>query len=263
MNRLKDKVAIITGGSKGLGEAMAIGFAREGAKVAICARSDASGGAKVVEAIRALGSDAAFFQCDVTKEEQVVDFYKKVEARFGKIDVLVNNAGATGPSENPDEISMDGYDEVMNLDARGAFICAKNVIQYFRKIGGGNIINISSICGLKAEVPGLAPYHIAKAAVLMMSKVFAMSYAKENIRCNTICPGTTATPLVVEYGTRTCGSFEAYQAEVGPCHPMGNGDKQKLGEPIDVAMAAVYLASDEAKWVTGAQISVDGGWSIC
>ena len=262
MNRLKDKVAIITGGSKGLGEAIAVEFAKEGAKIAICAHRDVEGLERVANAIKELGGEVEYYICDVTKEEEVLPFYEKVEARFGKIDVLVNNAGATGPGENPDEISMDGYDEVMNLDARGAFICAKHVIKYFRKIGGCNIINMASICALKAEVPGLAPYHIAKAAVLMMSKVFAMSYAKENIRCNSICPGTTATPLVVEYGTRMCGSFEAYQAQVGPCHPMGNGDKQKLGEPIDVAMAAVYLASDEAKWVTGAQISVDGGWSV-
>ena len=217
---------------------------------------------KYLETIKKKGGEIEFYQCDVTKEDQVVDFFRKVEERFGKIDILVNNAGATGPGENPDEITTEGYDMVMDLDARGSFICAKHVIQYFRKIGGGNIINMASICALKAEVPGLAPYHIAKAAVLMMSKVFAMSYAKENIRCNSICPGTTATPLIVEYGTRMCGSFEAYQDEVGPLHPMGNGSQQKLGEPIDVAMAAVYLASDEAKWVTGAQISVDGGWSV-
>lgn len=175
MDRLKDKVAIITGGSKGLGEEIAKCFAQEGAKVAICGDIDIASGERVVSEVRAKGGDIEFYRCDVTKEDQVVDFFRKVEERFGKIDILVNNAGATGPGENPDEITMEGYDMVMDLDARGSFICAKHVIQYFRKIGGGNIINMASICALKAEVPGLAPYHIAKAAVLMMSKVFAMS----------------------------------------------------------------------------------------
>jgi NAD(P)-dependent dehydrogenase (short-subunit alcohol dehydrogenase family) len=262
MGRLEGKVAIVTGSSTGIGAQIARVFASEGAKVVVCCNNDTINGQAVADEIVQAGGTAVFHQVDVREENQVKALYQKTEAQFGRIDILVNNAGVVGKVENPDEITMEDYDFVMDIDARGTFICAKNIIEYFRRIGGGNIVNITSICALKAEVGGLAPYHIAKAAAQMITKVFAMSYAKENIRCNSVNPGTTLTPLIENMAKENYGSLENYAAMVGPSHPMGNGDKQKLGETIDVAMAAVYLASDEAKWVTGAQISVDGGWSV-
>lgn len=262
MNRLTGKVAVVTGASTGIGEDIAKLFASEGAKVAVIANKDVSGLERVAEEIRAAGGDVESYVVDIREEAPVIELYKKVEERFGRIDILVNNAGVIGPEAVPDKISMEEYDFVMNTDARGSFICSKHVIDYMRRIGGGNIINISSICGLKAEVPGLAPYHIAKAALQMMTKVFAHSYAAENIRCNSVNPGTTMTQLIADYGRINYGSVQNYADFIGPNHPMGRGEKQKLGEVRDVAYAALYLASDEAKWVTGAQISVDGGWSV-
>lgn len=256
MNRLQGKVAIITGGAMGIGKETARQFIKEGAAgIAIC-DFNAEAGAKSAEELAAQGADVRFYDMDVREADRVAEVFKRVRDDFGKIDILINNAGVTGPMELPDEITVDQFDDALNTDLRGSFICAREVIQYFREVGGGSIVNLCSICGLKAEVPGLVPYHVSKAGVLMLTKVFAVSYAKENIRCNCVCPGTTLTELIQEYGRANYGSLEAYEAEVAPCHPMN-----RLGKPEEVAMAIVYLASDEASWTTGAHISVDGGWS--
>lgn len=257
MERLQGKVAIITGGAMGIGKETATQFIKEGAAVAICDINEEVG-TKTVEELTSLGGKAAFYKMDVTQSEQVSRVFSQIKNDFGKIDILVNNAGVTGPMEIPDEITVEQFDDALNVDLRGSFICAREVIQYMRQNGGkgGSIVNLGSICGLKAEVPGLVPYHVSKAGVVMLTKVFAVSYAKENIRCNTVCPGTTLTDLIREYGKQNYGSLEAYEAEVAPSHPMN-----RLGQPIEIAMAIVYLASDEASWTTGTHISVDGGWS--
>lgn len=257
MNRLEGKVAIVTGGAMGIGNEIARQFVKEGASVAICDFNEEAG-AKAAEELQAEGGEARFYDMDVRDERQVSTAFARVKEDFGHIDILVNNAGVTGPMEIPDEITVQQFDEALDTDLRGSFICAREVIQYMRQNGaaGGSIVNIASICGLKAEVPGLVPYHVSKAGVIMLTKVFAVSYAKEGIRCNSVSPGTTLTDLIRQYGEKNYGSLEAYEATVAPSHPMN-----RLGKPQEVAMAVVYLASDEASWTTGANISVDGGWS--
>lgn len=255
MGRLENKVAIITGGATGIGKETAMQFVKEGARVAIC-DIDAGTAERTVEEINGQGGEAVFYEMDVRDPEQVAQAFREVHQHFGKIDILINNAGVTGPMELPDEITVEQFDDAVSTDLRGSFICAREVIQYMRENKGGSIVNLASICGLKAEVPGLVPYHVSKAGVVMLTKVFAVSYAKENIRCNAVSPGTTLTDLIREYGKQNYGSLEAYEATIAPSHPMG-----RLGKPKEVAMAIVYLASDEAAWTTGANISVDGGWS--
>lgn len=257
MGRLENKVAIITGGAMGIGKESAIRFVEEGAAVAVC-DFNVEVGTKTVEELCAIGGNARFYDMDVRKPDQVEATFKQVKHDFGAIDILVNSAGITGPAELPDEITIDQFDDAVNTDMRGTYICAREAIRYMRQNDGkgGSIVNLSSICGLKAEVPGLVPYHVAKAAVIMVTKVFAVSYAAENIRCNAVCPGTTATELIQAYGTENYGSFEAYEAVTAPNMPMN-----RFGTPTEVAMAILYLASDEASWTTGACLAVDGGWS--
>ena len=164
MNRLQGKVAIITGGAMGIGKETARQFIKEGAAgIAIC-DFNAEAGAKSVEELVAQGADVRFYGMDVREPDQVAEVFKRVRDDFGKIDILINNAGVTGPMELPDEITVEQFDDALNTDLRGSFICAREVIQYFREVGGGSIVNLCSICGLKAEVPGLVRITFRKPA---------------------------------------------------------------------------------------------------
>lgn len=254
MNRLKDKVAIVTGAGAGMGKETSILFAKEGAAVAVFEINEDNGQETVNEIIN-FGGKAKFWKVDVSNEENVKNAINEVKNTFGKIDILINNAGITGVDKKTHELSVEEWDEVFNVDVKGVLFCTKYAVPYMMENKSGSIVNLSSIYGTLGSHE-LKPYHAAKGAVFAMTKQDALSYAKNNIRVNSIHPGTIMTPLVKELGSRMEGGLEAYNKIMSEKHPIGHA-----GEPIDVAYGCLYLASDEAKFVTGANLYIDGGYS--
>lgn len=255
MERLKDKVALVTGGAMGIGQACCHLLAREAAQVAVTDRDEQAGEA-VAAAIRDAGGQAAFWPLDVTREQQVVTVFDAVRQRFGPISVLVNNAGISGTNKPTHELTEAEWDAVQAVNVKGVFLCTKHVIPQMRAAGGGSIINLSSIYGLVggADVP---PYHASKGAVRLMTKTDAMLYAADRIRVNSIHPGFIWTPMV-KHHLQTMDDPEAARQAAAALHPLGH-----MGEPDDIGWACVYLASDEAKFVTGSELVVDGGYTCC
>lgn len=248
--RLEGKVAIITGASAGMGKATAELFAKEGAKVAVT-DIDVAGGEAVVAAIKEAGGEATFFKLDVSKEADCKEVTKAVVEKYGKLDILINNAGVTGVDKPTHELSEEEWDFVFNVDVKGVFFMTKHAVPFMKENGQGSIVNFSSIYGLVGSRE-LTPYHAAKGAVTLMTKKDALTYAKDHIRVNSVHPGTIKTPLV----QNLIDNDPAYEEKQLKLHPIGY-----LGNPIDVAYAVLFLASDEARFVTGAQLAIDGGYT--
>ncbi len=253
MNRLQGKVAVITGGALGIGRATALRMAEEGAAVAICDLLVDKASAFADE-LTAQGHRAAAWRLDVSNETEVARVMAEVAARFGRIDVLVNNAGVAGASKPTDQITEAEWDFVQAINVKGVFFCTKHAIPHLRRAGAGSIINLSSIYGL-VGAPDVPPYHASKGAVRLMSKTDALIYAPEKIRVNSVHPGFIWTPMV-EGHLKSQGDVEEGRHAVDALHPLGH-----IGEPDDIAWACVYLASDESKFVTGAELVVDGGYT--
>lgn len=253
MNRLSGKVAVITGAAVGLGRATAIRMAEEGASVALLDVREA-GGLELVEMLRERGLSAAWWHCDVSSEAEVRTVVDKVVAHFGRLDILVNNAGVAGVDKPTHEITEAEWDWVQAINVKGVFFCTKHAIPYLKQAGGGSIINLSSIYGLVGG-PDVPPYHASKGAVRLMSKTDALIYAADRIRVNSIHPGFIWTPMV-EAHLSGQGDLEEGRKATAALHPLGH-----MGEADDIAWGAVYLASDEAKFVTGAELVIDGGYT--
>ncbi len=250
--RLEGKVALITGGASGIGEATAKLFAREGAKVVIADLQREKGKAVVAE-IRAAGGEASFTKVDVRRETQVKRMVAFTVKRYGRLDILFNNAGVENPKPEV-ETTTDEWDFIMDVNVRGVFLGTKYAIPEMKKNGGGSIINTASIFGLVGS-PGFAAYHASKGAVRLLTKATALAHAADNIRANAICPGVIETPMFAEV-LGGSPDPEAARAEWLKMEPVG-----RFGRPEDIAYGALFLASDESSYVTGTELVIDGGYT--
>jgi NAD(P)-dependent dehydrogenase (short-subunit alcohol dehydrogenase family) len=251
MYRLSGKVAVVTGASLGIGRAIVRRMSEEGAQVAALDLRETEGRALECELD---GRGVKYWQCDVSKEVDVEETFRAIVWHFGRIDVLVNNAGISGSNKPTHELTEAEWDRVQSVNVKGVFFGTKHAIIEMRKSGAGSIINLSSIYGLvgAADVP---PYHASKGAVRLMTKTDALLYARDHIRVNSIHPGFIWTPMV-ENHLAGIGDIREGRKAVDALHPLGH-----MGEPDDIAWGAVYLASDEAKFVTGSELVIDGGYT--
>jgi len=249
MDKLKDKVVIITGGTSGIGSVTAECFASEGAISCILGRNHKKA-EKIVEKIRQMGNQAYFFICDITSEEEIQKTVKEIYEQFGKIDVLYNSAGIS-PAGDVVTTSFQDFKNVMETDLYSIFLTSHIVIPYMEKENGGSIINIAGTYGVR-PVPNKVGYACAKAGALSITKSVAIDFARKNIRCNAISPGFVETPLNDGFdGERRDNFLEKYQPA------------NFIIQSEDIANAAVFLASEESRGITGQNIVVDGGSEAC
>ena len=253
MGRVEGKVAIVTGGASGLGRSTCILLAKEGAKVAVTDVVDSAGN-EVVSEIKSIGGVARYWHIDVSNEKEVEQAFADIYKKFGKINVLVNNAGIHGVNKPTDEIEEGEWYEVMNVNAKGVFLCTKHAVPYIKKAGGGSIIDLSSVYG-NVGAEDTPPYHASKGAVRLMAKTDAIFYAKYKIRVNSVHPGWIWTPMFDHVSRSYPEGAEAFKKQITDRLPIGH-----FGEPDDVAFGILYLASDESKFVTGSELVIDGGY---
>lgn len=253
MGRLTGKTAIVTGGALGIGRATCLRLAQEGARVAVT-DTRVPEGRDVVAAITAAGGQAGFWHLDVSREVDVRTAIEDIVQAFGKLDILVNNAGITGVNKPTHEVTEAEWDHLMAVNVKGVFFCTKHAVPYMMKSGSGSIVNLSSIYGI-VGAPDVPAYHASKGAVREMSKTDAIIYAKNKIRVNSVHPGFIWTPMVENFAASSGDAAAARQA-LDALHPLGH-----VGEADDIAWGIVYLASDEAKFVTGSELVIDGGYT--
>lgn len=278
MDRVKDKVVVITGAARGIGKATAKLLAQEGAKIAVvdmlekegvsvveeirkkgyetrCADTDSKNGSDVTGCICKKEGIAEFWKMDVTNEAQVEAVFNEVYKKFGKIDVLINNAGIVGVNMPTHEFPLQEWRKVFEVNVIGVFLCTKHVLPYMIKAESGNIINMSSALGIKGatDVPA---YHASKGAVRIMTKEDAVIYAPHHIRVNSVHPGFVWTEMV-QATAENFGGIEVARKNLASMHPLGF-----IADPEDIAYGFLYLASDESKFVTGAEFIIDGGFLL-
>lgn len=246
--RLAGKVALVTGAARGQGEAVARAFAREGACVALLDVLDEPG-AGVAEAIRAGGGEARYLHCDVSSESAVRAALDASVAHFGGLDVLYNNAAVIRYGRRIAELPVEEWDRTLAVNLRGPFLCAKHALPHLMERGGGVVLNVSSHGAVQAMPVGIADYGVSKGALVTFTYYLASEYGDRNVRANCIAPGPVPTELT--------GPFLA--SEEGRAAAAAMIPLQRVGEVGDVASAAVFLASDEASWINGAVLRVDGG----
>ncbi len=251
--RLKDKVAVIVGAATGIGRATAILFAQEGATVIVGDINDPEGQA-TVQHIQAGGGTGVYVHCDVSHSSDVAQLMDTVIAHYGRVDVLHNNVGIDVKGK-VHETTDEAWARCLDINLAGVFRGMKYAIPHMIRHGGGSIINTGSAQGL-VGIAGYAAYAAAKGAVVQLTRQAAIDYAPYRIRVNCICPGTVRTPMV-EADLRRVADPEARVEAWKVMHPLG-----RIGEPADIAYAALYLASDESAWVTGHVLVVDGGFTI-
>ena len=250
MTRLAGKVALITGGGTGIGRAIAVAFAREGASVAVAGRR-LEKVKEVAADIKKQGGAAIALQCDVSRTKDAERAATETAKQFGKLNVLVNNAGSLSVS-TVDTISEKDWDRVITVNLKGPFLMSRAALKEFRKAGSGTIVNIGSVLGLVA-MKDRAAYCASKGGVTMLTKAMALDHAHENVRVNCICPSIIETELVKGLFDDSKQGKRLKQSRMGTI-PLG-----RFGKPADVAELAVFLASEESSWLTGAAIPLDGG----
>lgn len=246
---LKGKVALITGASRGIGKAIAIGYAQAGADVVVASRKlpDLE---KVAQEIKGMGKKSLAIEAHVARMEEVKNLVSKVKADFGKLDILVNNAGTNPTMASALDVDERAWDSIMNLNLKGLFFLSQAAARVMKEKGGGKIINVSSTAGI---TPDLLPvYSISKAAVIMATKVMAQQWAQFNIRVNAIAPGLTKT----RFSEALWNNPEILKMAMSKT-PMG-----RVADPQEMVGATIYLASDASSYVTGQVIALDGGSTI-
>ncbi|KTB47816.1 dehydrogenase [Dehalogenimonas alkenigignens] len=249
MARLIGKVALITGAGSGIGRATAQLFAKEGARVMV-ADISGTGGQETVDMIRTSGGEAAFVKVDVSKAVDVEKAVKSVVDKYGRLDILYNNAGIEGALAPTHDSTEENWDRVIDINLKGVYLGMKYGITQMLKQGGGIIVSTASVAGL-VGFTNMPAYCASKGGVVQLTKTAALEYAKQNIRVNCVCPGVIATPMIDRF---TGGSAEARQSFVA-LEPCG-----RLGNPEEIAQAVLFLASDEACFITGVAFPVDGGF---
>ncbi|MDR0850906.1 MAG: glucose 1-dehydrogenase [Clostridiales Family XIII bacterium] len=252
--RFENKVALVTGAGTGIGRAIAIGFAADGAKVIVNTRSNVKAGEAVVNEIIAAGGEATFVQGDVSKEADVKNLIEKTIELYGKLDYAANNAGVGPDGERLPLIEMKDYpvelyDTMVDINMRGTFLLMKYEINQMLKQGGGSIVNTTSIAAVSTAW-GFTGYHSSKAGANKLTQMAAAEYATRNIRVNAVMPGPIGETLLTDNITKNPAQLEGFKQQV-PMH--------RLGKPSEVANVVLFLASDEASFVTGHAIPVDGG----
>jgi meso-butanediol dehydrogenase/(S,S)-butanediol dehydrogenase/diacetyl reductase len=246
--RLQGKSALITGGASGMGRATSVLFAKEGARVAVLDFNE-EGGRETVCQIKDAGGEAIFLRANLESEDEVRAAVETTAETFGGLNVLVNNAGIVLMAGAADT-SLEDWDHILAVNLRGGFLCSRSAIPHMRKAGGGAIVSIASIGALVA-VPAHGAYNASKAGILGLIRSIAIDYGPDNIRANAICPTATDTPLI-----RGAGAGRRALKALAQMHPL-----RRIAQPEDIAYAALFLASDEARCITGAVLPVDAGWT--
>ena len=243
----QDKVAIVTGGSFGIGRAAAIAFAERGAKVVI---ADWVEDNETLNAITSAGGDAIFVKCDVSSDESVRTMVDKTIAKYGRLDYAFNNAGVEGLSAPTHECTNENWDKTIAINLKGVWLCMKYEIPHMIKQGKGAIVNNASIAGLVGFV-NIPAYVASKHGILGLTKNAALEYAKSGIRVNAVCPGVIKTAMI----DRFTGKDKVVEKQFESMEPVG-----RMGQPEEVAQAVIWLCSDAASFVTAHPMAVDGGW---
>jgi len=250
MNEFQDKVAIVTGATSGIGRAAAIAYAREGAKVVVAGRR-ATEGEETVRLLQAQGGEGIFVKTDVSKAVQVKELVERTLQKFGRLDIAFNNAGIEQVPLPFLEQDEETFDQVVDINAKGVWLCMKYEIPAMLKTGGGSIVNTASVFGV-IGVPGDEIYIASKHAVIGLTKSAAVEFGKEGIRVNAILPGVVDTDMY----QRFAGEKPEFRAQMTAMHPIG-----RMGKPDDIADAAIWLSSGKASFVTGHSLMVDGGYT--
>ena len=249
MNEIENSVAIVTGASSGIGRSAAMRFVEEGARV-VAADVDVDGGESTVAEIEDAGGEATFVETDVSDPEDVETMVKTAVDTYGALDFAFNNAGIEGESERAGEQPLANWERVIDTNLKGVFLCMQEELPAMLESGGGAIVNTSSIAGILG-FPEISPYVASKHGVIGLTKTAALEYSGEGVRVNAICPGVIDTPMV----ERSSGEMDAVDMAI-EATPIG-----RLGEPEEIGDAAVWLCSDDASFVTGEAMVIDGGYA--
>ncbi len=250
MSSFEGKVALVTGGTSGIGRVTAVAFAREGAKVVVTGRREREG-QETVDLIKKAGTEAIFVRTDVAKEPDVKAMVEKAVATYGRLDYAFNNAGIEQLPTPLVEQTEEAFDQIININVKGLWLSMKYEIPQILKNGGGAIVNTASVAGL-IGVPGIPIYIASKHAVLGLTKSVALEYAKSGIRINAVSPAAIETDMV----DRFVGKEGEGRQQLAAMHPIG-----RMGRPDEIADAVIYLCSDKASFITGQSLTVDGGFT--
>lgn len=250
MSLYKGNVALVTGAASGIGKAAAIAFAQNGIKTVLADVAADAGEKSALEIVKKFDTPSIFVKCDVSNADEVKKLIQKTIQEFGRIDYAFNNAGIEGVPSPTAECTEENWDRTININLKGVWLCMKYEIEQMLKQGGGAIVNCSSIAGL-VGFSGIPAYTASKHGILGLTKTAALEYAKTGIRVNAVCPGVIDTPMV----TRFTGGRSEVAAQLAQSEPIG-----RMGKPEEIGNAVLWLCSDQASFVTGHSMVIDGGW---